>query len=441
MLSAGEQIELTVEKPAAGGRMIGRHEGQVVLVVGAIPGERVRARVERVERTLAFATTTHVLGASADRRNESIDLLCGGCLYSHIAYSRQLEIKSEVVADAFARIGRIRLARPVHVASSPEHGYRLRARFHVRDGRSGFYREGTHELCDVASTNQLLEESVAAVDVAVETLRTFDVPVRAIELSENLPADQRAIHLELSPEARVDESVLQKVLGPRITGCTARGAGGPLSSAGDPTVTDSLEAITSGQARGTLRRQVGSFFQANRYLLPSLVSAVTSAVLPEADVVDLYAGVGIFSAALAGSGWHRITAVEGDRTSGADLRHNARQFGPAIRVSIGAVESFMARRAFHPETIIVDPPRTGLSKDVVRALIARPASLLIYVSCDPPTMARDAKRLVEAGYELHSLQAFELFPNTPHVETLGILRLRDEKVTETHSHPSSPGIS
>jgi 23S rRNA (uracil1939-C5)-methyltransferase len=423
MLSPGQQIALPVEKPAAGGRMIGRHEGQIVFLAGAIPGERVRARVERVERNLAFATTTDVIEASPDRRNDSIDLLCGGCLYSHIAYPRQLAIKSDVVADAFARIGHLRLEQPIAVASSPEEGYRLRARFHVRDGRFGFYREGTHELCDVASTRQLLHESVAAVADAVEALRTLEVPVRAIELSENLPADRRAIHLELSPGARVDESVLEKILGPRITGCTAQGAGGPLSSAGEPAVSDSLDAITSGQARGTLRRHVRSFFQANRFLLPSLVSAVTNEVPREADVVDLYAGVGIFSVALAGMGSRRITAVEGDRTSGADLRNNARQFGPAIRVSLDAVESFLARRASRPATIIVDPPRTGLSKEAMRALITQRAPLLIYVSCDPPTMARDARRLVEAGYGFHSLRAFDLFPNTPHVESLGILRL------------------
>src|SRR5262245_50487888 len=100
MLTAGEEIELLVEKPAAGGRMIARHDGQVVFVAGAIPGERVRARVDRVDRQLAFATARDVMEPSDDRREPFTDLLCGGCLYTHIKYERQLALKAAVVQDA-----------------------------------------------------------------------------------------------------------------------------------------------------------------------------------------------------------------------------------------------------------------------------------------------------------------------------------------------------
>ncbi len=169
-LHADQEIELTIEKPAAGGRMIARHDGQVVLVLGAIPGERVLARVERVERQVAFAAVTAIRDASADRRNEAGDLLCGGCLYAHAAYPRQLEMKAAVVEDAFARLGRIRLDDRIEVASSPERGYRMRARLHVRDGRAGFYREGTHELCDPAPTGQLSEAAISATQAAIDAL-------------------------------------------------------------------------------------------------------------------------------------------------------------------------------------------------------------------------------------------------------------------------------
>ena len=119
MLSPGQRIDLAIEKPAAGGRMIARSDGQVILVSGAVPGERVIARVERTERRLAFASVVDVSEPSIDRRAGFADPACGGCVYSHIAYSRQLTLKSEIVLDAFLRLGRIPVDGPVDVAPSP----------------------------------------------------------------------------------------------------------------------------------------------------------------------------------------------------------------------------------------------------------------------------------------------------------------------------------
>src|SRR3954469_25676256 len=162
-LVEGQQVELTIEKPAAGGRMIARHLGQIVLVRGAIPGERVRAWIERAEKRMAYAVTREVVEPSPDRRAGGDDPLCGGALYSHIAYERQLAVKSDVIRDAFARVGRYPIDRAIDVAGSAEEGYRMRARFHVHGARAGFYREGTHQLCDAALTRQLAEQSVTAV--------------------------------------------------------------------------------------------------------------------------------------------------------------------------------------------------------------------------------------------------------------------------------------
>ncbi|MBW8895467.1 MAG: TRAM domain-containing protein, partial [Acidobacteria bacterium] len=145
MLVSGSKVSVDIEKPAAGGRMIARHEGQILLVAGAIPGERVTVTIDRVEKRLAFASTVSVDGPSADRR-EAHDPLCGGCVYAHIAYPRQIALKAEIIADAFVRIGKIPLADTVTVQPSPESGYRLRARLHVRGNDAGFYREGTHAL-------------------------------------------------------------------------------------------------------------------------------------------------------------------------------------------------------------------------------------------------------------------------------------------------------
>src|SRR4051795_11145868 len=169
MLHEGQQVELTIEKPAAGGRMIARHLGQVVLVRGAIPGERVLAWIERADKRLAFAATREVVESSPDRRAADGDPLCGGALYAHIEYRRQLAIKADVLRDAFTRLGRHPINFPIDVAGSPEHGYRMRARFHVQGARAGFYREGTHHLCDAAQTRQLLPDTVATAQRIAES--------------------------------------------------------------------------------------------------------------------------------------------------------------------------------------------------------------------------------------------------------------------------------
>ena len=141
---------------------------------------------------------------------------------------------------------------------------------------------------------------------------------------------------------------------------------------------------------------------------------------PHGDVLDLYAGVGLFSVCLAQSGRQPITAVEGDRASARDLSHNASHCSASIRVVNASVEDYLANDPRRAATIIVDPPRTGMSRLAMGAVVRHSAQRVIYVSCDPPTMARDARRLLDGGYQISALRAFDLFPNTPHVETVGI---------------------
>ena len=418
MLSAGQQLELAIEKPAAGGRMIARHEGQVVLVLGAIPGERVLARIDKADRQLAFASTIDVLSPSPDRRDPFVDPLCGGCLYAHVSYPRQLRIKADVIIDAFVRLGRFP-ASALDVEASPEHGYRMRGRLYVHDGRAGFYREGSHALCDAASTRLLTSEAVTSATRMADALLHRGVDVKSVEVTENLAGSERALHVDAPSGARLDGSTLAALVrSDGLTGCSMRTAEGVVAAL-DPAVGDPLEALTRGRAaRGVLRRSAQSFFQANRFLLPSLVSAVMDAV-DDGDVLDLYAGVGLFSVALAGAGRMGMTAVEGDRAGSADLLGNAAQFPGAIAAVRDSVEGYLTTaRAGRARTIIVDPPRTGISRAAMGLIAGHGAGRIVYVSCDPATMARDARRLVDAGYALESMRAFDLFPNTPHVETL-----------------------
>ena len=345
MLSPGQRIDLAIEKPAAGGRMIARSDGQVILVSGAVPGERVIARVERTERRLAFASVVDVSEPSIDRRAGFADPACGGCVYSHIAYSRQLTLKSEIVRDAFLRLGRITVDEPIDVAPSPERDYRMRSRFHVDGARFGFYREGTHTLCDAAATGQVSESALRAVASVVERLSDAGARASSIELTESVDAGQRAVSVTLDGNRAAAETALARVAtSDGLTGCAVRTADGARVESGDPHVVDSFDVLTGGRVtHGELRRHAESFFQANRFLVPDLVTAVLDSVTA-GPVLDLYAGVGLFSIALARAGVREITAVEGDRMSGIDLQHNARSAAnatDAVGVVHDSVEHFL----------------------------------------------------------------------------------------------------
>ncbi len=422
MLADGQQVELVIEKPAVGGRMVARHQsGQVVLVRGAIPGERVKAWIEKADRKLAFAVTREVIERSPDRRDAPADPLCGGALYSHIAYSRQLSLKSDIVRDAFARLGRHPLEQPIDVAGSREDGYRMRARFHVHSGRAGFYREGTHQLCDARPTRQVLPATMDAVSRLTESIPQ----ATSVSISENLPGTERAAFVELAPGAMLEPHALEATRAyAQLAGICARTPDGIEFSSGDPAVCDPLSTVTAGRAgTGSLRRHAESFFQANRYLLPTLVTAVLDAVSPDGELLDLYAGVGLFSVALAAAGHMEVTAVESDRAAGRDLRLIAQPHEPRLRAHVQRVEDYLrARRGAAARTLLVDPPRTGLSKDAVEVIIRHGSPDVVYVSCDPATLARDARRFLDAGYMLASIRAFDLFPNTAHVETLVTFR-------------------
>jgi 23S rRNA (uracil1939-C5)-methyltransferase len=413
-------LTLDIEKATAGGRMLARHQGQVVLVSGAIPGERVSARLERTGKGVAFAEVIEVLSPSPDRRGVAVDTRCGGNVLAHVAYARQLRLKGDIIQDALGRIGRIPIPVPPDVIGSPERGYRMRARLHVRDGRIGFYLEGTHQLCDAAATGQLAGETADWIAAGERTLSVSRLTgVSAIELAENMAGDERACHLELA--AGVDPRPLG-ALSEGLAGLSAQRAdrAGVVRIAGTPVVTDTIRV---GHADGPvvrLRRDVRSFFQGNRFLLEPLVQCVAGLV-SSGPVIDLYAGVGLFGLSLAAAGREPVTLVEGDHVSGADLQHNAEPFAPRVTVARCKVETFLAaarRSATADATVIVDPPRTGLSKEAAADIIRLSPPRIVYVSCDVATFARDTRVLGDAGYRLDSLTGIDLFPNTAHVETI-----------------------
>jgi 23S rRNA (uracil1939-C5)-methyltransferase len=442
-MTPGQLVPLLVEKPAAGGRMIARVDRHVVLVSGAIPGERLTARVERIGKGVVYAQALSIEEASADRREPFADPLCGGCLYAHIAYPRQLEIKAQIIADGFARIGRVVLPAPVPVAGSRFDGYRMRARLHVRARRVGFFREGTHEVCDVRATRQLLPATVDVLDRVAAALQWLEVDqVQELEVSENIDASERVVHLDAA--APVDPIRLASV-GPfaGLSGLTINRfsdgmqdvspadaiTGDPRSRqsgvvrdfspahvvAGEPYVTDRL-AVSAHEV--TLRRHVLTFFQGNRYLLNDLVAHVVGLVEEGSTVVDLYAGAGLFAVSAAVARGARVTAVEGDKLAALDLEANAVSANRGVVAVHQPVENFTRAAQQRPDTIVLDPPRTGVSREALDGIVGLRAGTIIYVSCDVATLARDSRRLIDAGYVIRRVDAFDLFPNTPHVETV-----------------------
>jgi 23S rRNA (uracil1939-C5)-methyltransferase len=413
-------LELAIERPVAGGRMIARHEGRIVFVAGAIPGERVRARVERSARGVMWAETLQILESSPFRRTLDHDPACGGQVYRHIDLVHQRQLKSDIITDAFRRVGKIHLEEPTPVEPSPEHGYRLRARLHVRNGRAGFFRTGTHVLCDAGATGQLLTATMRAVEQLLAGHPVLGATCDAILVAENVPATERVLHLA-AREGVPDENLSGLDLPAGVTGLSADGAGGKATLPGTPFVTDTAADLFGDAppvpADTRWRRRAPTFFQGNRYLTGALVRRVLEFV-PAGHIADLYAGVGLFAVAIAARGG-TVVAVEGDKDAAGDLAGNVESRGDAVRVVRRAVEAALSGLTRHRfDAVIVDPPRTGLSPEALTGIAALASPVLIYVSCDPPTLARDAARLLASGYTLGPLRAFDLFPNTPHVEVV-----------------------
>jgi tRNA/tmRNA/rRNA uracil-C5-methylase (TrmA/RlmC/RlmD family) len=203
---------------------------------------------------------------------------------------------------------------------------------------------------------------------------------------------------------------------PGVTGITVSEYGSARVLSGSPYVTDRV-ALGAGEDVA-VRRHVLAFFQGNRYLLRDLAANVAARIPPGSAVLDLYAGGGLFAMAAALGRGARVTAVEGDRVAAADLVANAASAAGGIAARHLSVEAFVASASPGADAIIVDPPRTGLSRDALAGIVRLAPRRLIYVSCDVATLARDTRTLIDAGYLIEQVQGFDLFPVTAHVEVV-----------------------
>jgi 23S rRNA (uracil1939-C5)-methyltransferase len=375
---------VAIEKPAAGGRMIARVDG---------PGRAGRRRDSRraragarraVGKGVVYAQTLAVDEPSADRRDPFPDPLCGGCLYSHIAYPRQLELKAQVIADAFSGIGRLELPAavpsPVARGGLPDARPLPRARH-----RLGFFPREQPRGVRRAATRQLLPATCDTLDRLMAAMRSLGLDaVREIELSENVEASERAVFLDAGA---IDEATLARLADRRPDRPRSRGA------LRQPHV----ERLAGDRrARLTLRRHVQASSRETVILLRDL-ARTSRPWCPEGRVLDLYAGVGLFSLARRLRG-RRVVARRGRSFAADDLQANAA--ASRARHDRARVGRDIARaRAAQPQfdAVIVDPPRTGMSREALDNAL-RAARAAGYVSCDVATLARDARRIVDHGY-------------------------------------------
>jgi 23S rRNA (uracil1939-C5)-methyltransferase len=317
--------------------------------------------------------------------------------------------------------------------ASPERGYRSRAHLHARDGRLGFYREGTHQLCDASDTGQLGESMLAWIRETESVLRASGArSLAAVDVVENVAATERAAHLHVHGTVvphdleRLAEGLAGLSAGPAARDDDDEPRGGSLERgvvalAGDPSVVDVIPVSPGpGAASVSLRHGARSFFQGNRFLLTPLVQMVVEAA-HGGPVLDLFAGTGLFGLALAATARAPVTMVEGDPSSGRDLTGNAASAQVDVTVQLQSVESYLATPRPGMTTWIVDPPRTGLPDGVRAAALRDRPGRMLYVSCDPATLARDVRALVEGGYEVRSLTGLDMFPSTAHVEAICVL--------------------
>lgn len=428
--------KLTIDGLAHGGSAVARAaDGRVVFVREACPGDVVDVQVTADRGSYLEGTIARIETPSDDRRTPPCPYfgVCGGCQWQHIAYNVQTEAKRQQVIDALSRIGKIPDA-PVEetLTGRKPYGYRNRLEFRVGadpQGRPvlGLTEAGSDRIVPIEAC-LLLPDRVKRAPKALGGALRY--------LSGRAELDIDRVALRVASHTRDIEVDLWGPPGPFPRQAVAR----TLADAVKPTCVtrvlvkddpkhraDLKVEVLSGAghwkerlAGHTFRVSAPSFFQVNTEAAETLVATVLSRLEPDGTdrVLDLYAGVGTFTlplAELAGE----VVAIEGAGSSVRDLNANIESAGVWADVMPGNAARALAE-AGRFDTAVVDPPRAGMSPDVLRALIATRARKVCYVSCDPATLARDAAGLVDAGYRLTSAVPIDLFPQTWHVETVAV---------------------
>ncbi len=389
-LAVGDRFTTTIEKVAHGGHFIARHLGAVIFVRHAIPGEEVEVEITGTGSSFNRGDVVKVLTPSPDRVSAPCQfahrLGCGGCDFQHISLDRQRHLKSEVIAEQFARIAKREIQVTVEEVGAPL-GYRTRFNaVTTRNGDLGFKQARSNKV------------------IPVDDCRILQPEIKYQELSSRKWKGDLRVEVSLS-------STGERTI---ATGYSREET--PVRTSEGPDVGKySVNGIK-------LEVSQRSFWQSHK-LAPTVLTKVVSefAELRDGDqVLDLYGGVGLFTSqfinAVGDAG--QIDLVEGSKSATADAMRNFSEI-KNVRVHTGDVAKLLPRFT-KSDVIVLDPPREGAGKDVVLAMAALQPRVMVYVACDPAALARDTTYLSEVGYEITKIRAFDLFPMTHHIETVAL---------------------
>jgi 23S rRNA (uracil1939-C5)-methyltransferase len=435
-------LNLTIEKLIYGGDGLARlpadekGRGKAVFVPFVLAGEKIDASLVEEKPGFARARVDAIVQASAERIEPQCPYFarCGGCHYQHTSYENQLKIKTEILRENLRRLAKLELASEIEVHASPPWGYRNRTRLQVRtegEFALGYFRAASHELLPVEEcpiSSPLVNRALAGL---WKFGRSGSVPheLREIELFAN--DDDSKLQAELYVEGHADKppktrtaeefvEALRTELPELVTAyifvrtiAALRGARGHITE--EPAWTLGPGEFRYRTKTAAFRVSGGSFFQVNRFLVEELVRIVTTNRSGEL-ALDLYAGVGLFTATLAKEFGH-IVAVESSHSAAGDLSYNS---GPNVKTVRATVDEYLRGRGakLRPELVVLDPPRAGLGDRVARGVAKIDARRVMYVSCDPATLARDLVTLIAGGWRVERVHLVDLFPQTYHIESV-----------------------
>ena len=394
------ELHLKVEKLVYGGDGLGRADGRVVFAPFVLPGEEVRVEAEREKPGLVHARLAEVLVPAPERVPPPCPYFarCGGCHYQHAPYPYQVEAKKAILADQLLRIGKIAAPGEIAAVTADPWNYRNRVQLHVENRELGYREAQSHKLCAIDHC----PISSPAINAAIVTLRA-------------MLADRRWPRFLSQLEIFTDERQVQ---------LNVLESGQPVARRFFDWCAEALPGWTPGAldyaVDGTLFRvSRHSFFQVNRHL-PGVLVETALADAGGDTALDLYAGVGLFSLALARR-FRTVTAVESGSAAARDLAFNAERAALPVAVEQNDVERCLSTLTARPDFVLLDPPRAGLGRHVVRRLAELAPPHVSIVACDPATLARDLAGLLAAGYRLEQLTLVDLFPQTYHLETVARL--------------------
>jgi 23S rRNA (uracil1939-C5)-methyltransferase len=422
-------ILVQIDKPIYGGSFMARIEGKAVFVPLALPGEQARIRITEAKRNYSVAEAMEIVVASPARVNPACPHFgqCGGCDYQHAGYDAQLGFKQAILRESLER-GGVPVRCDIGLLAAEPFTYRNRIRLAFdADGNPGYRGRRSHDVVPIRECPIAAPVLIDAAQAATSIAREIAPALRMVEIGLFCDASQSALHAtitasmpgrpEISRFAEYASAMQQRVPALKGAELVAEGAKGEPAN----TVAQWGAASLAYRAAGfDYRVDRGAFFQVNRWLVDALVEQVTAGY-SGALAWDLFAGVGLFARRLTHS-FAAVVAVESAPSAERPLKQNlsGTPGAPVAGETLGFLER--NRRGRRPDLVVVDPPRTGLGAEITSLLAEIAAPELVYVSCDPATLARDLRALIGSGYAIQRLTLADLFPQTFHIEAVVQLR-------------------